>query len=190
MREQTDRQGFQLKTDFYVYEHWRPDLDVCFYVGKGRRNRAYQFKRNATYNAVVKGLAAIGMCAEVRLVADALSEAASFQIEVQRIEFWRASGIELTNKTSGGNGFSGFVRPLGIRLSEEAKRKISEARQGIRFTAEHKAKLAQRKIGVKRSPFTRETRNKMRVAAFRREAMKRLIHGDRVTRRSRAKEFS
>ena len=19
---------------FYVYEHWRPDLDVCFYVGK------------------------------------------------------------------------------------------------------------------------------------------------------------
>jgi hypothetical protein len=20
---------------FYVYEHWRPDKDICFYVGEG-----------------------------------------------------------------------------------------------------------------------------------------------------------
>jgi hypothetical protein len=27
---------------FYVYEHWRPDKDVCFYVGKGHGRRAYK----------------------------------------------------------------------------------------------------------------------------------------------------
>ena len=25
---------------FYVYEHWRPDKNVCFYVGKGKGKRA------------------------------------------------------------------------------------------------------------------------------------------------------
>ena len=24
---------------FYVYEHWRPDKSVCFYVGKGCEDR-------------------------------------------------------------------------------------------------------------------------------------------------------
>lgn len=28
---------------FYVYEHWRPDKDVCFYVGKGSKGRARTF---------------------------------------------------------------------------------------------------------------------------------------------------
>ena len=27
-------------SDFYVYEHWRPDLNVPFYVGKGKNGRA------------------------------------------------------------------------------------------------------------------------------------------------------
>ena len=26
--------------NYYVYEHWRPDKDVCFYVGKGKGGRA------------------------------------------------------------------------------------------------------------------------------------------------------
>ena len=28
-------------TQFYVYEHWRRDTRVCFYVGKGSGPRAY-----------------------------------------------------------------------------------------------------------------------------------------------------
>ena len=27
-------------TIFYVYEHWRPDKDTCFWVGKGKGDRA------------------------------------------------------------------------------------------------------------------------------------------------------
>jgi hypothetical protein len=56
---------------FYVYEHWRPDKDVCFYVGKGKDGRANVFSRkNAHYNSIVAKLARLGMCVEVRLVAD------------------------------------------------------------------------------------------------------------------------
>lgn len=29
---------------YYVYEHWRLDKDECFYVGKGRGNRAYKMR--------------------------------------------------------------------------------------------------------------------------------------------------
>lgn len=33
--------------NFYVYEHWRPDTGVCFYVGKGKEKRAWDMKRRA-----------------------------------------------------------------------------------------------------------------------------------------------
>jgi hypothetical protein len=28
-----------------VYEHWRPDKDVCFYVGRGRKRRGRQKRK-------------------------------------------------------------------------------------------------------------------------------------------------
>jgi hypothetical protein len=31
---------------FYVYEHWRPDVDLPFYVGKGKGGRAWENDRN------------------------------------------------------------------------------------------------------------------------------------------------
>jgi hypothetical protein len=182
------RKGIQLK--FYVYEHWRPDLDVCFYVGKGCGPRAYRLQRNRIYDAVVEDLKSAGMCVEVRMVASGLSEAAAFKIEVERIAFWRGVGIELSNRTDGGEGWSGFVRPLGIRLSEQAKRKVSEARKGMKFSDEHREKLAQRKIGIKRPPFTPETIAKMRAAAQRREEARREKFGSQVRRTSRVKEYS
>jgi len=30
---------------YYVYEHWRPDKDICFYVGKGKGSRANSWKK-------------------------------------------------------------------------------------------------------------------------------------------------
>lgn len=131
---------------FYVYEHWRPDLDLCFYVGKGQRNRARTFKyRNQIYSAVAAELSRQGMCIEVRMVASALIEAEAFNIEMDRIAFWRAAGVALANRTDGGEGFSGFIRPKGIKLSALARERISAARMGMKFTEEHKQRLAARK---------------------------------------------
>lgn len=174
---------------FYVYEHWRPDLDICFYVGKGQRRRGYRFKgRNSAYRKVLADLDAAGMCVEVRLVAGGLAEKEAFRIERERIAFWRAAGIPLTNRTDGGEGFSGFIRPKGIPVSEAAREKVSAARLGIKFTPEHRKKLSLKKIGRKRPPFTALTRARMAAASRQRERLKREKFGLAVTRWSRLKE--
>ena len=186
---EASREGFFVNGIFYVYEHWRPDLDVCFYVGKGKGTRAFKFRdRNAAYGQIANGLAALGMCVEVRMVASGLSESDAFTIERERIKIWRSLGVDLANRTDGGEGFSGFVRPYGIRMSDETKKRVSAARKGMKFTAEHRLRLAQRKIGVKRAAFKQSTIEKMQSAAALREARKRARFGNNVTRWSRLKE--
>jgi hypothetical protein len=122
---------------FYVYEHWRPDLDVCFWVGKGHGNRAYDLRRNFHYNNVVKKLSRLGMCVEVRLVQSGLAEDAAFALERERIAFWRSAGVQLANYTDGGEGVS------GLRHSEATKQLIREKRaaQKIAHSAETKKKI-------------------------------------------------
>jgi hypothetical protein len=174
---------------FYVYEHWRPDLDLCFYVGKGKGRRAVNIgHRNREHAKVVAELAAQGMCVEVRMFASDLTEEDAFYQECERIRFWRSMGVPLANCTDGGEGFSGFVRPLGIKLSPEARAKLSAARKGMKFTPEHRANLATKKLGKPRPPFTEETRAKMRAASVAREAAKRAKFGVNVRRTSRIRE--
>jgi len=147
---------------FYVYEHWRPDTDFPFYVGKGKGARAYKFRgRNKHHQNIVNKLADLGMCVEVRLVASSLSEDAAFKIEKERIAMWRDFGISLCNKTDGGDGVSGFVMPdearrkmsvakkgkpgratmAGRKHSAETKKKMSEAQKGKPKSHEHSAKV-------------------------------------------------
>lgn len=119
--------------EFYVYEHWRPDTDICFYVGKGKRRRALNLgHRNAEHGKIIAELGNKGMCAEVRMFASGLEEHDAFKIERSRIQFWRGLGVELSNRTDGGEGYSGFIRPLGIKVSEAAKLKMSAARKRIK----------------------------------------------------------
>ena len=89
---------------FYVYEHWRPDKNVCFYVGKGHGPRAYVLKRgkNHRYNNTVSKVVAAGFAVEVRIIAKGMEEAAAFALEIERIAFWRGQGHHLTNQTAGG----------------------------------------------------------------------------------------
>lgn len=176
---------------FYVYEHWRPDTNSCFYVGKGKRSRAHNFtKRSAAHTAIVDLLGAQGLVAEVRIIASGLNEEAAFSIEKDQIAFWRSTAVPLANKTDGGEGFSGFKRPKGISLSPEARAKLSAARMGIEFSAEHREKLAKAKMGRSRLPFTEETKAKMRAAAAKREAAKREIYGSQVRRNSKVRTVS
>lgn len=113
---------------FYVYEHWRPDKDVCFYVGKGSGKRAHDMciGRNRYHKNVQAKLARTGFCVEVRLVAQALTEREAFDIEIERIAFWRSVGVKLANITSGGDGASGHKRSAADRkkLSKAAKRRV------------------------------------------------------------------
>ena len=119
---------------FYVYEHWRPDRDICFYVGKGKGRRAnLMYGRSSYHTRVQKKLARQGMCVEVRLVADCLDEDDAFDLEIERIAFWRGQGVALANISGGGDGAS--------NPSDETRQKMSAAKKGRSLSAEHRAKI-------------------------------------------------
>lgn len=128
---------------FYVYEHWRPDRDECFYVGKGKGGRAAGMRRgrNRHHKAIQAKLSLLGMCVEVRLVAEGLQEEDSFSLERERIAFWRAAGVDLANLTDGGEGPSGHVH------TEEHKRKIAESSRGRTMSPEARAKIGAANTG-------------------------------------------
>lgn len=116
---------------FYVYEHWRPDKDVCFYVGKGMGRRANDMAcRNPHHKNIQKKLARLGMCVEVRMVLEGLSEDEAFYEEAVRVGFWRDIGVPLANLTDGGGGVSGW------RPNEEQRRKLGDAHRGKKRSPE------------------------------------------------------
>jgi hypothetical protein len=110
---------------FYVYEHWRPDRDEPFYVGKGKGGRAnVMSRRNPHHTAIQKKLHSKGMSVEVRIVASSLTEEDAFRIEMERIAMWNSLGMDLANQTLGGEGVAGLL------FSEEHRRKLGDASRG------------------------------------------------------------
>jgi hypothetical protein len=148
---------------FCVYEHWRPDKNICFYVGKGTRKRAYSLtrKENPRYGRVVEKLLRSGLKVDVRIVGTDLTEEDAFKIEIDLIARHRTLGIELLNLTRGGEGSSGCTR------SEEFRQKIREfqtgrpkpSMRGKKLSDDHKAKIAP--IG---RPVSETTRAKISAA--------------------------
>jgi hypothetical protein len=146
---------------FYVYEHWRLDRDECFYVGKGRGRRAYaRDGRNTHWTNIVSKLERTGFGYEVRMVTTGLTEQEAFDLEVERISFWKDK-VDLSNKTNGGDGVSGLImsdeakqkmsakakgRPgvksmLGRKHSDETRKKMSFAHKGKKKSLEHSVKV-------------------------------------------------
>jgi hypothetical protein len=140
---------------YYVYEHWRPDKGVCFYVGKGKGKRAYKMtERHNPHQNIINKLKRLGMCVEVKLFASGLTEKEALEIEVSRIAHWRSIGIKLANRTNGGDGVS------GLKMSKEAKLKMRVAKlgkpgksgtTGMRFSDETRAKMSAAHIGKTKS---------------------------------------
>jgi len=156
---------------FYVYEHWRPDTGVCFYVGKGKDKRAWDMKsmRNCHHMAITSKLTSIGMCVDVRIVMDNLSETTAFNLEIDRIALY---GIEnLANMTAGGDGLRNPSEETRKKISKSQKarfakpgefEKLSAQRKGRVTSEETKKKLAITSKGRKHFP---ETIQKMKERA-------------------------
>ena len=157
---------------FCVYEHIRHDTNAIFYVGKGSHARAHsKHRRNKHWNNVVAKAGGYS----VRMVVDDVEEELSFLVEQERIDQLKRIGLKLTNKTDGGEG------PSGMRHTDEAKRKISEAQMGEKhwtvghvFTEEHKEKL---KLSRSKFVYTDEIRAKLS------EAGKRRVYTDKVKKK-------
>ena len=149
---------------FYVYEHWRPDTNSCFYVGLGSGNRAFKKKRNSYYNNVIKKLNLMGFDREVKFFAKGLTQKEAEKLEIERINFWGRE--KLTNLTDGGDGVRNpsieIRRKIGIasslsnkgrKQSDESRKKKSIALKGKPKSEEHKTKL--------RKPKTEEHKRKL-----------------------------
>jgi hypothetical protein len=171
---------------FYVYEHWRPDKNEPFYVGKGSGSRAWKIGRakNPYYANVVAKLAAIGLCVEVRLVVGEMTAEQAYDAEINRIAFWQAKGVKLTNQTAGGEGMLNPSDELRARFAEISRSrprtpefcaKMSKAASNQ--SAETRAKRSASMTGIVRSEKTKlkvsrsksdppaETRERNRLAA-------------------------
>lgn len=152
---------------FYVYEHWRPDKDVCFYVGKGHGKRANDMNgcRNPHHKRIQAKLARLGMCVEVRMVGESLIERDAFTLEIERIAFWRESGVKLANLTNGGDGVT------GMRHTDEWRAEHSRKMKGRKLSPEHRQKLIGRNKGLQfflgktHTPEAREKISRARKAA-------------------------
>lgn len=138
---------------YYVYEHWRPDTNKCFYVGKGKNKRAWDMKhmRNCHHMAVVSKLTSLGYSVDIRIIAQQLSHDEAIAMEIEKIAFY---GIDnLTNMTEGGDGMANPTAETRAKISISQKKRFSDPRE--------KAKLSFRAKGRKISD---ETKKKISIA--------------------------
>ena len=165
---------------FYVYEHWRPDEGVIFYVGKGHARRAYDWHRgrNRWHKFIVAKLRKSGLRVEVKIVHSGMPETDALAKERELIAHWRSLGADLVNLTDGGEG------PSGLKHTEEWKQANSLRMKGRKMSPEARANMSRaamgnkRALGCKRAPHliealrirntgrvvSQETRQKMSVS--------------------------
>jgi hypothetical protein len=138
---------------FYVYLHTRVDTGAVFYVGKGKKKRAWnasRFHRNEHWQRVVAKSGGFLVSFQKQF----LSEKEAFDLEIKTIKYFKSIGICLCNQTDGGDGTTGWIR------TEECKRKIGNAHRGKTISEEVKKKISEsvKKCGYVHSE---EARKKM-----------------------------
>jgi hypothetical protein len=147
---------------FYAYAHVRPGADAAgvFYVGKGKKRRAYDFmRRNPHHQRTIDKYGAENI--EVGIV-HCSDEATAFDLEIGLIKCLRRMGVKLTNLTDGGEGVT------GVRHSEESRLQMSKTRKGRSHSENTKAKMSIIREGEKNSFYgkrhSEETKRKISEA--------------------------
>ena len=147
--------------DFYIYAHYKPDDDTPFYIGKGRRKRAYQkYGRSLWWHRIVNKYGC-----KIEILYGGLTELSAFDLETSLICCYGRHDLgegQLINHTDGGEG------PTGYRHSTKTKNLQRMATLGKIRSDETKEKMRNAQLGQKnprygKSP-TEETRQKMSLA--------------------------
>jgi group I intron endonuclease len=76
--------------------------------------------------------------------------------EIDLIRYLKQEDVVLYNMTNGGDG------TIGLKFSNERKKKISNALSGRTLSNEHKKNLSDSKLGIQIGPFSEQTKEKMR----------------------------
>ncbi len=105
---------------FYVYVHRRLSDQVVFYVGKGQKNRAFDFiRRSNHWKAVARKH---GVSVEIVLADVSEREAFEHECELIRLYGRKDCGLgPLVNKSDGGEGPSGSVHTVESRKARSAR---------------------------------------------------------------------
>jgi NUMOD3 motif len=157
---------------FYVYEHWRPDLNQCFYVGKGSGMRGCYVgsTRPDEYHAITAYLSKLGLCPEVKILIGGLAEEEALAVEQARIKELIAAGVPIINVY--------HTAEYVNRLLTGARRGENHPNYGKHPSAETRAKMSKATLGKKKGPRSAETRAKQ--SAARKEYWARLTPEERV----------
>jgi hypothetical protein len=138
-----------MNSDYYVYAYIRKSNGTPYYIGKGRKYRA--FCKHSTTATTPKDKS------KIIFLETNLTEIGAFALERRYIRWWGrkdlGTGI-LLNKTDGGEGSSGAK----ISHSEETRRKMSEAARGKPKSEIHRKNNSLSQTGKKLSE---ETKRKM-----------------------------
>lgn len=160
-----------LDNKYYIYFHINPLKNEIFYVGKGKGNRAfYKKNRSDFWNNISNKYGYI-----VDIVEENLTEEESFEREVFYIKKIGRRDLELgtlVNQTDGGEGVTNSINPnrKGCRLSDDHKKKISDANKGKKLESmrdETKKKISDANKGKKswrkglKNICSEETKNRM-----------------------------
>jgi hypothetical protein len=151
------------RTNYVVYEHWRPDLNKCFYIGFGNMHRARcrsKSARKGPYRVVLGLLAEMGLRPIVKIVRTDLSWNEALALETTLIKLYRRKKHPIVNISLGIGG-------LGMTHGLEARRRMGASRIGRTVSPKTRAKIRAGNLGKKRSEATRE---KIRIANFNKPA--------------------
>lgn len=154
--------------EFHVYEHWRPDTNVCFYVGKGRLRRARDFSaRNNRHGKIVQKLRRAGLSVELKIVVSGLTDQQARETEIIHIALLRNNGVDLCNYTDGGDGTAGYKHTPKTKLvlsdkasqrktiSLETRKLMSDTHRGTTRSEKTKLKMS---LSAKRAQKARAVR--------------------------------
>jgi hypothetical protein len=142
----------------YIYRHIRLDKNEIFYIGIGSDNkeeyeRAYSKKdRNKHWHNIAK----FGY--EVEIILDDLTWEEACSKEIEFIKLYGRKDLNegtLVNMTDGGEG------TIGIVITEESRKRISESIKGRKLTLEHRNKISN---SLKDKPQSDSKKEKCRLA--------------------------
>ncbi len=159
---------------YYLYEHWRPDKDVCFYVGKGKGNRAWDMKnvRNRHHKAITSKLTSMGLCVDVRIIIGRLSSEIAYELEKERISMY---GMEnLSNMTLGGEGMNPTPELRDIMSVAQKKSFAENPQRRLNMSISRKGRVTseetKRKLSITSSGRTHTPEARSRISAARKAA--------------------